>query len=83
MQTLSDLFHRLEQLNDIGVSLSAERDIQTLLEKILLAAKEITRADGSRATAQVLCRIDTLDEVEYFKSGGVLLYVLRNLAKAA
>ena len=46
MQTLSDLFHRLEQLNDIGVSLSAERDIETLLEKILLAAKEITRADG-------------------------------------
>jgi len=46
MQTLNDLFHRLEQLNDIGVSLSAERDIETLLEKILLAAKEITRADG-------------------------------------
>jgi HD-GYP domain-containing protein (c-di-GMP phosphodiesterase class II) len=46
MQTVSDLFHRLEQLNDIGVSLSAERDIETLLEKILLAAKEITRADG-------------------------------------
>ena len=46
MQTLNDLFHRLEQLNDIGVSLSIERDIDTLLEKILLAAKEITRADG-------------------------------------
>lgn len=46
MQTLNDLFHRLEQLNDIGVSLSAERDIESLLEKILLAAKEITRADG-------------------------------------
>lgn len=46
MHTVSDLFRRLEQLNDIGVSLSAERDIETLLEKILLAAKEITRADG-------------------------------------
>ena len=46
MHTVSGLFQRLERLNDIGVSLSAERDIETLLEKILLAAKEITRADG-------------------------------------
>jgi aconitate hydratase len=43
----------------------------------------ITRKDGSHESVPVLCRIDTLDEVEYFKSGGVLLYVLRNLAKAA
>ena len=28
----------------------------------------------------VLCRIDTLDEIEYFKNGGILHYVLRNLA---
>jgi aconitate hydratase len=27
------------------------------------------------------CRIDTLDEVEYFKNGGILHYVLRNLAR--
>jgi aconitate hydratase len=27
------------------------------------------------------CRIDTLDEVEYFKNGGILPFVLRNLAK--
>jgi aconitate hydratase len=26
-----------------------------------------------------LCRIDTLNEVEYFKAGGILHYVLRNL----
>ncbi|MBX3667560.1 MAG: GAF domain-containing protein [Rhodocyclaceae bacterium] len=41
-----DLFQRLEQLNDIGVALSKERDIDTLLEKILFAAKTISRADG-------------------------------------
>ena len=29
------------------------------------------------------CRIDTLDEVEYFKNGGILQFVLRDLAKAA
>ncbi len=31
----------------------------------------------------LLCRIDTLDEVEYFKNGGILQYVLRSLLKAA
>ena len=43
---------------------------------------EITRADGSKAKADVLCRIDTLDELDYYKSGGIMPYVLRNLAKA-
>ena len=46
METQQDLFRRLDQLNDIGASLSNERDINLLLEKILLAAKAITRADG-------------------------------------
>ena len=46
VQTVADLFRRLEQLNEIGASLSAERDINRLLESILLAAKAITRADG-------------------------------------
>ncbi len=42
----SDLLHRLEQLLDIGVALSKERDINKLLEAILVAAKSITHADG-------------------------------------
>lgn len=46
VQTVEDLFRRLEQLNEIGASLSAERDINRLLETILLAAKAITGADG-------------------------------------
>ena len=41
-----DLAQRLDQLNAIGTSLSAERDIDRLLEAILTAAKTITRADG-------------------------------------
>ena len=41
-----DLVQRLEQLNTIGASLSAETDINRLLETILTAAKSITRADG-------------------------------------
>ena len=46
METLDDLFSRLDQLNDIGASLSSEHRLERLLEKILLAAKAITRADG-------------------------------------
>jgi HD-GYP domain-containing protein (c-di-GMP phosphodiesterase class II) len=41
-----DLFRRFEQLNDIGAALSLEKNLNALLEKILLAAKTITRADG-------------------------------------
>ena len=41
-----DLFRRLEQLNAIGAALSHERDINRLLENILVAAKDITHADG-------------------------------------
>ena len=40
-------------------------------------------ADGKTKDVVVLCRIDTLDEIEYFKNGGILHYVLRNIAKAA
>ncbi|NQD57859.1 aconitate hydratase, partial [Pseudomonas sp. CM25] len=39
----------------------------------------ITRADGQQEQIEVLCRIDTLNEVEYFKAGGILHYVLRQL----
>lgn len=46
MDTQTQLFQRFEQLNEIGTALSSERDINRLLEKILLAAKRITHADG-------------------------------------
>jgi hypothetical protein len=46
MDTLRDLFHRLEQLNEVGAALSQERNINRLLENILIAAKTITHADG-------------------------------------
>ena len=41
-----DLLQRLDQLVEIGVALSSERDINKLLESILVAAKSITNADG-------------------------------------
>lgn len=40
---------------------------------------EINRADGSQDTAQVLSRIDTENELNYYKNGGILQYVLRGL----
>jgi aconitate hydratase len=39
----------------------------------------VTREDGNTEKVEVLCRIDTLNEVEYFKAGGILHYVLRQL----
>lgn len=41
---------------------------------------KVTYADGSEQEFKALCRIDTLDEMEYYKNGGILHYVLRSLA---
>jgi aconitate hydratase len=41
---------------------------------------EIKSSDGSVQTVSLVCRIDTLDELEYFRNGGILHYVLRQLA---
>ena len=40
----------------------------------------LTRGDGSRQTVPLICRVDTLDEVEYYRHGGILHYVLRGMA---
>jgi aconitate hydratase len=41
---------------------------------------EIKAADGTLTKVPLICRIDTLDELEYFRNGGILQYVLRQLA---
>ena len=41
---------------------------------------EIVSADGAKTSVPLTCRIDTLDELEYFRNGGILSYVLRQLA---
>ena len=43
---------------------------------------EVTHEDGSKATFTALCRIDTANEMEYYRNGGILHYVLRKLAAA-
>ena len=42
----ADLIRRLTELNQIGIALSREKDLDRLLEVILVAAKQITNADG-------------------------------------
>ncbi|HEV7658665.1 MAG TPA: aconitate hydratase AcnA [Allosphingosinicella sp.] len=46
-------------------------------------AVKVTRADGMSSTFAVRVRIDTANELEYFQHGGILQYVLRNLARGA
>jgi HD-GYP domain-containing protein (c-di-GMP phosphodiesterase class II) len=69
-----DLMQRLEQLNAIGASLSAERDIDRLLEQILVAAKSITRADGGtlyRVTEEQTLRFEIVrtTSLKYYLGG--------------
>ena len=51
------------------------------LKPLSLVPCHIRYADGSEKTIQIKCRIDTAIEIEYVENGGVLHYVLRNLAQ--
>jgi aconitate hydratase len=64
-----------DELVDI-VGLEALRPRMDLLARI-------HRADGSLEEVSLICRVDTLDEVNYYRHGGILHYVLRGMAKAA
>ena len=46
-------------------------------------ALTIHRANGKIEVVPLTCRIDTLDEIDYYKNGGILQYVLRNMLKTA
>ena len=46
MHSADNLLHRLKELNEIGIALSKQRDINSLLETIMVAAKRITNADA-------------------------------------
>ena len=43
----------------------------------------VTRSDGRTDEITALCRVDTLDEVDYYRHGGILQYVLRQLLATA
>jgi HD-GYP domain-containing protein (c-di-GMP phosphodiesterase class II) len=74
LSSAEDLVQRLEHLNAIGASLSAERDIDRLLEQILTAAKTITRADGGtlyRVTEEGTLRFEIVrtTSLKYYLGG--------------
>ena len=52
-----------------------EDDIKPRQDIEVIAKKE----DGGEIRFKVLCRIDTVNEVDYFKAGGILHYVLREM----
>jgi aconitate hydratase len=55
------------------------RDLATLKPRQKVAV-EIAAADGKTTRIEVLCRIDTEEEMGYYRHGGILPFVLRNLA---
>jgi aconitate hydratase len=53
--------------------------LETIRPRQKLEAR-ITYGDGTVKNVPIVCRIDTVDELEYFRNGGILQYVLRDLA---
>ena len=75
-----DGWQKLKLKGDEQISISGLGDRLKPRQKMTV---EIKSANGRKKNVEVLCRIDTLDELDYFRNGGILSYVLRNLANAA
>ena len=76
--TNGDTRKSLGLTGDETVTIQGLADVQPLQ----IVPCDITYADGRTKTIQLKCRIDTAPEVEYLENGGVLHYVLRNLARS-
>src|SRR5210317_172558 len=68
-----------KKLNIKGSELFTFTNIEKGVEPRQEVECEIKYADGTIKKIQLLCRIDTESEVEYYKHGGILQYVLRNM----
>ncbi|WP_297695097.1 aconitate hydratase AcnA, partial [Phenylobacterium sp.] len=80
LQFTQEGWHKLGLTGEEIVSIRGLSDLSTKKQLIV----ELYRpSDGRIARFPVRCRIDTPTELEYFKNGGVLNYVLRNLARHA
>lgn len=81
MGVLPLVFTNGDSWENLGLTGEEQVTIKGLdkLEPRMNLDAEITMSDGSTKTISLLCRIDTLDELDYFKAGGILHYVLRNL----
>jgi aconitate hydratase len=68
-----------KRLNITGAELITVVDIDKGVKPREELSCEIKYKDGTSKTIKVLSRIDTANEVEYYKNGGILQYVLRNM----
>ncbi len=85
MGVLPLVFQNGQSRESLGLTGEEIFDITGISEEITPGMQvpcKITRPDGSVEEIQLLCRIDTADEVEYYRHGGILHYVLRNLMAA-
>jgi len=64
-----------------GEEIVSIRGLNDLSPRRTLTVELYRASDGRIARFPVICRIDTPTELDYFKQGGVLNYVLRNLAR--
>jgi aconitate hydratase len=72
-----------QKLNLTGEEIVSIRGLSDLSPRRQLTVELYRAGDGRIARFPVRCRIDTPTELEYFRNGGVLNYVLRNLARDA
>jgi aconitate hydratase len=80
LQFIAEGWQRLGLSGDEIVTI---RDLEDIHPRRQLMVELYRPSDGKIARFPVRCRIDTPTELTYFKNGGVLNYVLRNLAKVA
>ena len=71
--------HTLDLRGDEVIDILGLDDLRPRMDLSL----RIHRSTGSTDELKVVCRVDTLDEVAYYRHGGILQYVLRGMAKAA
>jgi aconitate hydratase len=82
MGVLPLVFKPGENRETLGLTGEETIDIRGLedLKPRMVLDLIIHRPDGTTTETQVQCRVDTADEVEYYKNGGILHYVLRSMA---
>ena len=67
------------KLNITGAELVTVVNIDKGVKPRQEVSCEIKYKDGTSKTIKLLCRIDTENEIEYYRNGGILQYVLRNM----
>lgn len=81
MGVLPLTFQEGESWKELKMTGSEKIDLELVgkLEPQMKVKMTIHREDGSKTKTELLSRLDTVDEVSYFKNGGILHFVLRNL----